>query len=157
DSNREQLTRIYGTAFFDKKELDNYLKMLDEAKKRDHRVLGPQLGLFTIDEQVGQGLVLWKPKGAVVRQQLQDFISEHLRRQGYSKVFTPHIARLVLYKPSGHYPYYKESQFPPLVDRELIDALAKEGCSCAELSNRMEKGEVDGYLLKPMNCPMHIR
>ena len=157
DSNREQLTRIYGIAFFDKKELENHTKMQEEAKKRDHRVLGPQLGLFTIDEQVGQGLVLWKPKGAIVRQQLQDFISEHLRRQGYSQVFTPHIGRLGLYKTSGHYPYYKESQFPPLVDRELIEALSKEGCSCSELSNRMEKGEVDGYLLKPMNCPMHIR
>ncbi|HZL35319.1 MAG TPA: threonine--tRNA ligase [Tepidisphaeraceae bacterium] len=157
DSNREQLTRIYGTAYFDKKELDQHLKMLDEAKKRNHRALGPQLGLFTIDEQVGQGLVLWKPKGAIVRQELQNFISEHLRRQGYSQVFTPHIGRLGLYKTSGHYPYYKDSQFPPLVDRELIDALAKENCGCAELANRMEKGEVDGYLLKPMNCPMHIR
>src|SRR5690348_156088 len=78
DSNREQLTRIYGTAFFDKKELDNYLKMQEEAKKRDHRVLGPQLGLFTIDDAVGQGLVLWKPKGATVRLELQKFISEHL-------------------------------------------------------------------------------
>jgi threonyl-tRNA synthetase len=157
DSDREQLTRIYGVAFFDKKELEALSKMQEEARKRDHRVLGPQLGLFAIDDQVGQGLVLWKPKGAVVRQQLQDFISEHLRRQGYSQVFTPHIGRLGLYKTSGHYPYYKDSQFPPLVDRELIDNLAKEGCSCSELSNRMEKGEVDGYLLKPMNCPMHIR
>jgi threonyl-tRNA synthetase len=157
DSNREQLTRIYGTAFFDKKQLDEHLKMLEEAKKRDHRVLGPQLGLFTIDDAVGQGLVLWKPKGAIVRQELQNFISEHLRKQGYQQVFTPHIGRLGLYKTSGHYPYYRESQFPPLVDRELIDELSKEGCSCAELSNRMEKGEVDGYLLKPMNCPMHIR
>jgi threonyl-tRNA synthetase len=157
DSNRQQLTRVYGTAFFDKKELEHYVKMQEEAKKRDHRMLGPQLGLFTIDDQVGQGLVLWKPKGAIVRQQLQDFISEHLRRQGYSQVFTPHIGRLGLYKTSGHYPYYKASQFPPLVDQELVDQLAKEGCSCAELANRMEKGEVDGYLLKPMNCPMHIR
>ena len=157
DSNREQLTRIYGTAFFDRKELEQMLKVQEEAKKRDHRVLGPQLGLFAIDEQVGQGLVLWKPKGAIVRQALQDFISAHLRRQGYSQVFTPHIGRLGLYKTSGHYPYYKESQFPPLVDRELIEALAKDNCSCGELSNRMEKGEVDGYLLKPMNCPMHIR
>ena len=157
DSSRDQLTRIYGTAFFDKKQLDDYLKMQEEAKKRDHRVVGPALGLFTIDEQVGQGLVLWKPKGAVVRQELQNFISEHLRRQGYSQVFTPHIGRLQLYKTSGHYPYYRESQFPPLVDREYIDLLAKENCGCAELSNRMEKGEIDGYLLKPMNCPHHIR
>jgi threonyl-tRNA synthetase len=157
DSDREQLTRIYGVAFLDKKDLEAHLKQIEEAKKRDHRVLGPQLGLYTIDDQVGQGLVLWKPKGAIVRQELQNFISEHLRRQGYQQVFTPHIGRLGLYKTSGHYPYYQESQFPPLVDRELIDALAKEGCSCSELSSRMGTGEVDGYLLKPMNCPMHIR
>jgi threonyl-tRNA synthetase len=157
DSNREQLTRVYGTAFFDKAELDKLTQMQEEAKKRDHRVLGPQLGLFTIDEQVGQGLVLWKPKGAIVRLELQKFISEHLGRQGYSQVFTPHIGRLDLYRTSGHYPYYRESQFPPLVDREFFEKLAKENCGCAELSNRMEKGEIDGYLLKPMNCPMHIR
>jgi len=157
DSDREQLTRIYGTAFFDKKELDAQLKQLEEAKKRDHRVLGPQLGLFAIDDAVGQGLVLWKPKGAIVRQELQNFIGEHLKRQGYSQVFTPHIGRLGLYKTSGHFPYYRESQFPPLVDREFIDAKAKEGCSCGDLANLMEKGEIDGYLLKPMNCPMHIR
>ena len=157
DASRDQLTRIYGTAFFDKKQLEEFEKMQEEAKKRDHRVVGPALGLFAIDEQVGQGLVLWKPKGAVVRQELQNFISEHLRRQGYHQVFTPHIGRLQLYKTSGHYPYYRESQFPPLVDREYIDLLAKENCGCAELSNRMEKGEIDGYLLKPMNCPHHIR
>jgi threonyl-tRNA synthetase len=157
DAEREQLTRIYGTAFFDQKQLDAQLKQLEEAKKRDHRVIGPVLGLYTIDDAVGQGLVLWKPNGAVVRQELQNFISEHLRRQGYSQVFTPHIGRLGLYKTSGHYPYYRESQFPPLVDREMIDLLAKDNCSCGELSNRMEKGDIDGYLLKPMNCPMHIR
>jgi threonyl-tRNA synthetase len=120
-------------------------------------VIGPALGLFTIDDQVGQGLVLWKPKGAVVRQELQNFISEHLRRQGYHQVFTPHIGRLGLYRTSGHYPYYRESQFPPLVDREVIAKLAEDNCSCGDLSNLMEKGEIDGYLLKPMNCPMHIR
>jgi threonyl-tRNA synthetase len=157
DSAREQLTRIYGTAFFDPKKLDEHTKQLEEAKKRDHRVIGPALGLYTIDDAVGQGLVLWKPKGAIVRQELQNFIGEHLRRQGYSQVFTPHIGRLGLYKTSGHYPYYRESQFPPLVDPEMIDLLAKEGCSCGELANRMEKGDIDGYLLKPMNCPMHIR
>jgi threonyl-tRNA synthetase len=157
DSNREQLTRIYGTAFFDKKDLDHHLKMIDEAKKRDHRVLGPALGLFTIDDAVGQGLVLWKPKGAVVRIELQKFISEHLTRQGYQQVFTPHIGRLGLYKTSGHYPYYKESQFPPLIDLEEVDRLAKECKTCSDLANLMEKGDIDGYLLKPMNCPMHIR
>ena len=156
DSKREQLTRIYGTAFFDKKQLDEHTNRLEEAKKRDHRVLGPQLGLYTIDEKVGQGLVLWKPKGAEIRIELQKFIGEHLRRQGYQQVFTPHIGRLDLYKTSGHYPYYRESQFPPLIDREYFDQLAKEGCGCADLANRMEKGEINGYLLKPMNCPHHI-
>jgi threonyl-tRNA synthetase len=91
-----------------------------------------------------------------VRIELQKFIGEHLRRQGYSQVFTPHIGRLDLYKTSGHYPYYRDSQFPPLIDREYYELLAKENCGCAELSNRMEKGEIDGYLLKPMNCPHHI-
>jgi threonyl-tRNA synthetase len=157
DVSSDKFQRVYGTAFFDKKQLDEHFKTLEEAKKRDHRVIGPALGLFTIDDQVGQGLVLWKPKGAIIRQELQNFIAEHLRRQGYQQVFTPHIGRLNLYKTSGHYPYYRESQFPPLVDREVIDALAKENSSCSDLANRMEKGEVDGYLLKPMNCPMHIR
>ena len=157
DSNREQLTRIYGTAFFDKKQLDELLKQQEEAKKRDHRVIGPALGLYTIDDRVGQGLVLWKPKGAEVRLQLQQFISEHLRRQGYSQVFTPHIGRLELYKTSGHFPYYAESQFPPVIDREFYDQMAKDNCGCAELANRIAKGDIDGYLLKPMNCPHHIR
>ncbi len=157
DAKRQQLTRIYGTAFFDPKQLEAHLKQLEEAKKRDHRVLGPQLGLFVIDEKVGQGLVLWKPKGAIIRQELQNFIAEHLRRQGYSQVFTPHIGRLDLYKTSGHFPYYREAQFPPLIDRDQIDALAKEGTSCSELANRLAAGEIEGYLLKPMNCPHHIR
>jgi threonyl-tRNA synthetase len=157
DAANAQLTRIYGTAFTDKKQLDEHMKQLDEAKKRDHRVIGPALNLFTIDEQVGQGLVLWKPKGAIIRQELQNFIGEHLRRQGYSQVFTPHIGRLDLYKTSGHFPYYSASQFPPLVDREFTEQLASEGCTCAELSSKMGAGEIDGYLLKPMNCPHHIR
>jgi threonyl-tRNA synthetase len=157
DSSREQLTRIYGTAFFDKKELEALTKQLEEAKKRDHRVIGPALGLFAIDEKVGQGLILWKPKGAEVRIQLQNFISEHLRRQGYSQVFTPHIGRLELYKTSGHFPYYRDSQFPPIIDREFYEQMAKDNCGCGELANHMEKGDIDGYLLKPMNCPHHIK
>lgn len=157
DVSSDKFQRVYGTAFFDKKQLDDHLKQLEEARKRDHRVIGPALGLFAIDDKVGQGLVLWKPKGAVVRQELQTFIGEHLRRQGYSQVFTPHIGRLELYKTSGHFPYYRESQFPPLVDREFISAKAGEGCTCAQLANLMEQGEIDGYLLKPMNCPHHIR
>ena len=157
DSSRESLTRIYGTAFFDKKELAAHLERLAEAKKRDHRVLGPALGLYTIDEKVGQGLVLWKPAGAVVRQELQTFIGEHLQRQGYHQVFTPHIGKLDLYRTSGHYPYYSDSQFPPLIEKETVELLAKEGCTCGELANRLGDGEVDGFMLKPMNCPHHIR
>lgn len=157
DITSDKFQRVYGTAFFDKKQLDEHFKQLEEARKRDHRVIGPQLGLFTIDDQVGQGLVLWKPKGAVVRQQLQNFIGEHLLRQGYTSVFTPHICRLGLFKTSGHFPYYRESQFPPLVDREFIDKLVEDKSSCSDLANLMAKGDIDGYLLKPMNCPMHIR
>ncbi|MCL4794646.1 MAG: threonine--tRNA ligase [Bryobacteraceae bacterium] len=157
DENRHQLQRIYGTAWYSAKELEEHLNRLEEAKKRDHRVLGKQLGLFTVDDKVGQGLILWKPKGAIIRQELQTFISEHLRRQGYSQVFTPHIGKLDLYKTSGHFPYYADSQFPPLVDREQIAQLSSEGCSCAQLSNLLDQGQVEGFLLKPMNCPHHIR
>ncbi len=157
DENSDRLTRVYGTAFADKKQLKQHLERLEEAKKRDHRVLGRQLRLFHIDEQVGQGLVLWTPNGAVVRQQLQDFIGEELRKQGYSQVFTPHIGKLDLYRTSGHFPYYQESQYTPVIDRAQIHELATEGCSCGDLANRLDEGEIEGYLLKPMNCPHHIR
>jgi threonyl-tRNA synthetase len=157
DEKNPQLQRIYGTAFKNKTELEAYFTMVEEAKKRDHRKLGRSLELFAIDEAVGQGLVLWMPKGAIIRQALQDFISDELRKQGYQQVFTPHIGRLGLYRTSGHFPYYRESQFPPIIEHEQLSKLATEGCSCAELANRLEKGDIDGYLLKPMNCPMHIR
>src|ERR1019366_2675130 len=157
DEKNPQLQRIYGTAFKNKTELEAYFTMLEEAKKRDHRKLGRSLELFAIDEAVGQGLVLWMPKGAIIRQALQDFISDELRKQGYQQVFTPHIGRLGLYRTSGHFPYYRESQFPPIIEHEQLSKLATEGCTCADLANRLEKGDIDGYLLKPMNCPMHIR
>ena len=157
DQSNPQLQRIYATAFFNQAELDEYLANQEEAKKRDHRVLGKRLNLFHVDPMVGQGLILWKPKGAFVRQQLQDFISEHLTRQGYSQVFTPHVGKLDLYKTSGHFPYYQESQYPALVDRDHLKKLSDEGCSCSDLSNLMEEGEIEGYLLKPMNCPHHIK
>ncbi len=157
DQDRQQLQRLYATAFFSQQELDQHLENLEEAKKRDHRVLGKKLGLFHIDEMVGQGLVLWTPKGAFVRQQLQDFILSHLRRQGYDQVFTPHIGKLELYKTSGHFPYYQDSQYPAIIDRDQIAKLATEGCTCGELANKMEAGEIEGYLLKPMNCPHHIK
>ncbi len=157
DETLDRLTRVYGTAFATKPELEAYLKQVEEAKKRDHRVLGKQLRLFHIDEMVGQGLVLWTPRGSIVRQELQSFISEALREQGYAQVFTPHIGKLDLYRTSGHFPYYRESQYPPIIEHDAMTALASEGCSCADLSNRLAKGDVDGYLLKPMNCPHHIR
>lgn len=157
DAANKQLQRIYGTAYPSRDELEAHLHRLEEARKRDHRKLGRELDLFHIDEAVGQGLILWTPKGSIIRQELQAFIAEELRKQGYSQVFTPHIGKLGLYRTSGHFPYYRDSQFAPIVEREAMESLAGEGCSCADLSNRLESGEVDGFLLKPMNCPMHIK
>lgn len=157
DEKNKQLQRIYGTAFPTKEELKQYLEQLEEAKKRDHRKLGREQKLFHIDEAVGQGLILWKPAGAIIRQELQNFIAEELRKRGYQQVFTPHIGKLGLYRTSGHFPYYQESQFTPIIERETLQLLADEGCTCSELSNRLKEGDIDGYLLKPMNCPMHIK
>ncbi len=157
DEKNKQLQRIYGTAFPSKEELGAYLERLEEAKKRDHRKLGRELELFHIDETVGQGLVLWKPHGAVIRQELQNFIAEELRKQGYEQVFTPHVGKLDLFKASGHFPYYQDSQFPPIIHHEFLDERARDGCTCGELANLMQQGEIEGYLLKPMNCPMHIK
>ena len=157
DQDREQLVRIYGIVEPSKEALRATLTRLEEAKKRDHRKLGKDLQLFHIDEEVGQGLILWTPRGAIIRQELQDFISYHLRRQGYSQVFTPHVGKLDLYRTSGHFPYYQDSQYPPLVERELMNKLADEGCTCGELSNLMKSGDIDGYMLKPMNCPHHVK
>ena len=157
DQDREQLVRIYGIVEPSKEALRATLTRLEEAKKRDHRKLGKDLQLFHIDEEVGQGLILWTPRGAIIRQELQDFISFHLRRQGYSQVFTPHVGKLDLYRTSGHFPYYQDSQYPPLVERDLMKKLADEGCTCGELANLMKSGDIDGYMLKPMNCPHHIK
>ena len=157
DASNQQLQRLYATVFFDKKELKQHMLRLEEAKRRDHRVLGKKYNLFEISDKVGAGLVLWKPKGAVIRQELQNFIGEHLTRQGYHQVFTPHIGKLDLYRTSGHFPYYQDSQFPPIIDREQMKKLADDGCSCGDLSNMLAEGEIDGYLLKPMNCPHHIQ
>ncbi|MBI1335698.1 MAG: threonine--tRNA ligase [Phycisphaera sp.] len=157
DVESDRFQRVYGTAFFSQADLDAYLEQLEQARQRDHRVIGSRLGLFAIDEMVGQGLILWKPKGAIIRQELQNFITGHLKRQGYQQVFTPHIGKLDLFRTSGHFPYYRESQYPPLIDHDHLTTIAKEGCTCAELANRLDKGEVDGYLLKPMNCPFHIK
>ncbi len=157
DERNKQLQRIYGTAYPSREELARHLQRLEEAKRRDHRKLGRELQLFHIDEAVGQGLILWTPKGSIIRQELQQFISEELQKQGYQQVFTPHIGKLGLYRTSGHFPYYKDSQFTPIIERDALDGLIASGCSCAELSNRIDSGEVEGFLLKPMNCPMHIK
>ena len=157
NSDNKQLQRIYGTAFPSKDELAQYLERIEEAKKRDHRNIGKDMGLFHIDDMVGQGLVLWKPKGAIIRQELEKFISAELNKQGYSQVYTPHVGKLDLYRTSGHFPYYQDSQYPPIIHRDCLTKLAEEGCSCSELANKLEDGEIEGYLLKPMNCPMHIR
>jgi threonyl-tRNA synthetase len=133
DSDREQLQRLYATAFFDKAQLDAHLEQLAEAKRRDHRVLGKQLELFTVSQTVGSGLILWLPKGAIIRQTLEDYIKGELRKRGYDAVYTPNIGRVELYQISGHFPYYSDSQFPPI---EFADG--------------------ERYLLKPMNCPHHI-
>ena len=157
DSNNTQIQRIYGTSLKNKTQLNEYLEQLEEAKKRDHRKVGRDLGLFHFDEAVGQGLVLWKPKGSIIRNELQKFIAGELDKKGYSQVYTPHIGKLDLYRTSGHFPYYEESQFSPIVGRESMSALADEGCSCGELTNRLRSGETEGFLLKPMNCPHHIK
>lgn len=116
DATKQQLQRVYGTAFHSKKELDEHLTRLEEAKKRDHRKIGQELGLFTTDPLVGPGLVLWKPRGALVRMLLEEHLRTKLREQGYDPVYTPHIGRLELYRMSGHFPYYRDAQFPPLYE-----------------------------------------
>ena len=120
DASRNQLQRLYGTAFFDQKQLDSYLTQIEEAKKRDHRVLGRQLKLFTISQTAGQGLILWMPKGATVRHLLESFIREELLKRGYTPVYTPHIGNLNLYRTSGHFPYYADAQFPPMYLNPLV-------------------------------------
>jgi threonyl-tRNA synthetase len=157
DASSDRLTRVYGTAFVTPRQLTDYLARVEEATNRDHRVIGRQLDLFAVDEAVGQGLILWKPHGAVIRHELEEFIRQELGKQGYQQVYSPHIGKLDLYRTSGHFPYYGESQYPPMITIGQIESLAREGVGCAELANRMKRGEIEGYLLKPMNCPHHIR
>ncbi len=127
-----QLQRIYGTSFFSRKELDEFLKQQEEARKRDHRVLGKQLDLFSIQELAGPGLIFWHPKGGIIRKTMEDWMRDEYLRRGYSLVYTPHLARVDLWKTSGHEGYYAQNMFTPM---ELDDA---------------------DYRLKPMNCPFHI-
>jgi threonyl-tRNA synthetase len=132
DENNQQLQRIYGTAFYNAKDLDAHFKHLDEIKARDHRVLGKQLDLFSIQEIAGAGLIFWHPKGGLIRKTMEDWMRDECVRRGYNLVYTPHIMRRELWKVSGHEDVYAENMYPPM---ELDDA---------------------EYRLKPMNCPGHI-
>jgi threonyl-tRNA synthetase len=132
DEKNPQLQRIYGTAFFSQKELDAYLKQLEEARKRDHRKLGRELDLFSVQELAGPGLIFFHPKGGLVRKQLEDWMRDEYLKRGYSLVYTPHVARADLWKTSGHYNFYAQNMF-----------------------KRMELDDAE-YQLKPMNCPFHI-
>ena len=132
DEKNQQLQRIYGTAFFNQKDLDAHFKHLEEIKARDHRVLGKQLDLFSIQEVAGAGLIFWHPKGGLIRKTMEDWMRDECIRRGYHMVFTPHIMRRELWKISGHEGYYSDNMYPPM---ELDDA---------------------EYRLKPMNCPGHI-
>ncbi|HMX79535.1 MAG TPA: threonine--tRNA ligase, partial [Ferruginibacter sp.] len=131
DEKNKQLTRIYGITFPQQKELDEYLAMLEEAKKRDHRKLGKELGIYTMDDNVGPGLILWMPNGTIIIEELEKLAKETEKDAGYHRVVTPHIAKESMYLTSGHLPYYADSMFPPM--------------------------EMDGerYYLKAMNCPHH--
>jgi threonyl-tRNA synthetase len=132
DEHNKQLQRIYGTAFFSQKELDDYLKQIEEAKKRDHRKLGKELDLFSIQELAGPGLIFFHPKGGIIRKQLEDWMRDEYLKRGYSLVYTPHVARFDLWKTSGHAGFYAANMFA-----------------------RMELDDAE-YQLKPMNCPFHI-
>jgi threonyl-tRNA synthetase len=132
DEKNPQLQRIYGTSFFSKKDLDNYLHQIEEAKKRDHRVIGQQLDLFSIQELAGPGLIFWHPKGGIIRKEMEDWMRDQYLKRGYSLVYTPHVMRKQLWQTSGHEGYYAQNMFDVM---ELDDA---------------------EYRLKPMNCPGHI-
>ena len=136
DTSGRQLQRLYGTAFFDKKELKAYIEQIEEAKRRDHRVLGKQHGLFSINPDVGQGLCLWLPKGARVRVTLEDFLRRELLSRGYDPVYSPHIGRVEMYETSGHFPYYRDSQFAPLFGSEV-------GGMLDAWSERLNEGTLD--------------
>lgn len=133
DSDSKQLTRIYGVSFPKKSMLDEHLMLLEEAKKRDHKKLGKELGIYMIDSMIGTGLPVWLPNGTILRRTLEAFLRDEQANRGYQEVITPHIGNLSLYKTSGHYPYYADSQYDPI------------------------KVDDEEYLLKPMNCPHHHR
>lgn len=200
DIHDQPLQRIYGTAFFKKSSLKVYLEKLEEAKKRDHRVIGKALDLFSTSDQVGTGLILWLPKGATIRTELQNYLTQEMVKLGYEIVYTPHIGNLDLYRCSGHFPYYEDSQYPAMFETDRGKALQ----SALQFAQRIKTqtgsvqeksrhalnaiiasiseawGNIDGlsseasmdslieslyaalsteagYLLRPMNCPHHIK
>ncbi len=157
DASRKQLQRLYGTAFFNQKDLDVYLKQLEEAKKRDHRVLGKQLRLFTISQLAGSGLILWMPKGAIVRGLLESFIKEELVKRGYQPVYTPHIGRLELYRTSGHFPYYRDAQYPPMYTHPAGSALdlAQHRLAAGALDGEKELEMVNFMKLTQFHVPAY--
>ncbi len=132
DEKNPQLQRVYGTSFFNKKDLEQHLHAIEEAKKRDHRLLGQQLDLFSIQELAGPGLIFWHPKGGLIRKEMEDWMRDEYLKRGYALVYTPHVFRVNLWKTSGHEGYYAQNMFTPM---ELDDA---------------------EYRMKPMNCPGHI-
>jgi threonyl-tRNA synthetase len=163
DEKNPQLQRVYGTAFKTKKELDDYFAMLEEAKKRDHRKLGKELELFVFDDDVGPGLPMFLPRGAVIADELEKLAKETEFAAGYQRVRTPHIARESLYKKSGHLPYYAESMFPPMHVTQASSLFGQADFqSASEPADKMS-GETDQagslsydrYYLKAMNCPHH--
>ncbi len=200
DVNDQPLQRIYGTAFFKKASLDAYLKQLEEAKRRDHRVIGKELGLFSVSDQVGSGLILWQPKGTIIRTELQNFLTQEMLKLGYEMVISPPIGQLDLYRTSGHYPYYENSQYPAMFETDrgkilqgtlqfaqrvrsrgaLVTQKERSALSAMVLAIQEGWAPIDGvrpdmpiddlidrlyqalateagYLLRPMNCPHHIR
>jgi threonyl-tRNA synthetase len=158
DSSRPQLQRLYATAFFNPKDLEAHLRLLEEAKKRDHRLLGKQLKLFTISPMVGSGLILWMPKGSIIRGILETFIKDELVKRGYSPVYTPHIGRLELYRTSGHFPYYRDAQFPPMYQRPAAGALdmCQYRLAMGVLDDKKEKEVTDYLHLTHFTAPGYI-
>src|ERR1051325_5867120 len=158
DEANPQLQRVYGTAFKTKKELDDYFAMLEEAKKRDHRKLGRELELFVFDDDVGPGLPMFLPRGAVIAEELEKLAKETEFAAGYQRVLTPHIARDSLYKKSGHLPYYADSMFPPMELAEDVEALKRDALKREEgkTASTVQRFNVSTkYYLKAMNCPHH--
>jgi threonyl-tRNA synthetase len=146
DEKKPMLTRIYGIAFKTKEELEEYFKHQEESEKRDHRILGQKLELFLINEEIGQGLPIWLPKGAIIRKIIENYLYKELQKEGYQWIYTPHIGSRKLWETSGHWNFYSESMYPPL----------EVGQSLEEKQKAKKPKIKEEYLLKPMNCPFHV-